>query len=137
MLLIVTLIFAFVSSIFIYKKSNGDRWIGFVGVAFGFVVSAISAALLLVSIGSMIVSRIGVEGKLEAEKMRYESLVSQAENHLYDSDNNIGKKELADDIREWNEDLAKYKKMKEDIWLKDFYPMDVSELEFIPNDILK
>lgn len=99
--------------------------------------AVISSLTLIIAVFAFILANIGIEGRLEAEKMRYESLVSQAENHLYDSDNNIGKKELADDIREWNEDLAKYKKMKEDIWLKDFYPMEVDELKFIPNDILK
>lgn len=101
------------------------------------ILAFISSILLFLASTAFIFTNWGVDGKLEAEKMRYESLVSQAVNHLYDSDNNIGKKELADDIREWNEDLAKYKKMKEDIWLKDFYPMEVDELKFIPNDILK
>lgn len=99
--------------------------------------AVIASLILIVAVLALILLNTGVEARLEAEKMRYESLVSQAENHLYDSDNNIGKKELADEIREWNEDLAKYKKMKEDIWLKDFYPMKVDELKFIPNDILK
>lgn len=134
MLLIGILIVATVGSFVVTRitRYNAET----VSNVFG-IIAFISSILLFLASTAFIFSNWGVNGKLEAEKMRYESLVSQAANHLYDSDNNIGKKELADDIREWNEDLAKYKKMKEDILLRDFYPMDVSELEFIPNDILK
>ncbi len=48
------------------------------------------------------------------------------------NDNDLGKKELANEIREWNESLAHYRKMQINKWVNWFYPADTSELEYIP-----
>jgi hypothetical protein len=66
-----------------------------------------------------------------------ESLVCQAESKLYLKENQIGLKELADQIQEWNEDLAGCRAAKENLWVNIFYPIDYSEFDFIDLSILK
>ena len=54
------------------------------------------------------------------------------ENNLYDNDNDIGKKELMDEIREWNGDLAYRKAIQRNFWVGIYYPNIYDNLEFIP-----
>lgn len=77
---------------------------------------------------------IGNDGYVASMEQRYKSLVYQLENDLYDNDNDFGKKELYDQIRDWNEDLAKNKKMQRDPWLGMFYPDIYDSFEFIKFD---
>lgn len=94
------------------------------GVAFVF--------LLLVAI----VNNVGVEAKIEANKQRYDSLIYQAENNLYENDNDLGKKELVNQIQEWNEDLATGKALQDDFWVGIFYADIYDEFDFIPMTVL-
>ena len=71
------------------------------------------------------------KGFVEACKQRYNSLVYQLENNLYDNDNDLGKKELYDQIQDWNEDLAKGKALQNDFWLGAFYPDVYDQFDFI------
>lgn len=73
---------------------------------------------------------------IEANKQRYESLVYQAENNLYENDNDLGKKDLADQIQNWNEDLASGKALQNDLWVGIFFPDIYDEFEFIPMSVL-
>ena len=92
-------------------------------------VSGIAAAIMLIVI---IVNNVGVEAKIEANKQRYDSLVYQAENNLYENDNDLGKKELVNQIQEWNEDLSRGKALQDDFWVGIFYADIYDEFDFIP-----
>lgn len=74
---------------------------------------------------------IGLNGKIAKNQQRYNSLVYQLENNLYDNDNDLGKKELYDQIQDWNEDLAEGKALQRDIWVGAFYPNIYDEFDFI------
>ena len=74
---------------------------------------------------------IGLDAKVERYNARYESLVYQYENDIYDNDNDVGKKELMDDIQEWNEDISYYKEMQYDFWLGIYYPNIYDQFEKI------
>lgn len=78
-----------------------------------------------------ICNNIGIEGKIASCQQRYASLTYQLENNLYDNDNDLGKKELYDQIQAWNEDLAEGKAMQYDIWVGAFYPNIYDEFDFI------
>jgi hypothetical protein len=98
--------------------------IGWVGVsAFG-VAIAISVVVI-----------IGLYTTADAEvaeaQERYKSLTYQLENNLYDNDNDIGKKALYDDIRDYNEKIAYNQKIQDDFWIGIYCPDVWDQLELI------
>lgn len=97
------------------------------------LVAEATAAIMLTVI---IVNNVVAKAKIESNKQRYDSLVYQAENNLYENDNDLGKKDLANQIQEWNEDLAKGKKLQNDFWVGIFIPDIYDEFEFIPVTVL-
>ena len=116
----------------IFADSWDFDWIGMFSAVLTFV-SGIAAAIMLIVI---IVNNVGVEAKIEANKQRYDSLVYQAENNLYENDNDLGKKDLANQIQEWDEDLARGKALQNDFWVGIFIPDIYDEFEFIPMSVL-
>ena len=111
----------------------GEHVYDFRELLFGasFVLIILSAIAILTGLGVIAGNRIGAEAKAMELKERYNSLVYQLENELYDNDNDLGKKELYDEIREWNEDLAYHKNVQNDSWIGIFYPKIFDQLEFI------
>lgn len=87
---------------------------------------------LLISTAELASVYIGADASVAKWETQYESLTYQLENNLYDNDNDIGKKELMDEIREWNEDLAYCKKIQRNFWVGIYYPNVYDNLEFIP-----
>lgn len=104
-----------------------DELIGFLGLFFGVSGAIISTIMITVAI----LSNIGIQGQIAKNEQRYESLIYQLENNLYDNDNDIGKKELYNQIQAWNEDLANGKALQHDIWVGVFYPNIYDHFEFI------
>lgn len=105
---------------------------GWDGTMMGF--AAVGALLITVDIFCVInvaYQNVHAKGFVEACKQRYNSLVYQLENNLYDNDNDLGKKELYNQIQEWNEDLAKGKALQNDFWLGAFYPDVYDQFDFI------
>lgn len=97
----------------------------------GWVIAVIAAFAIVISVIGMICSYVDVEAKIAENNKRYESLVYQLENNLYDNDNDLGKKELYNEIREWNEDLAYYQNIQDNFWVGIFYPDVFDQFEFI------
>ena len=99
--------------------------------AVGGVIASIAAILIIFGIGFIIAGHAGTEAHIASSNQRYESLVYQLENDLYDNDNDLGKKELYNEIREWNEDLAYYQQIQDSFWLGIFYPNVFDQFKFI------
>ena len=97
----------------------------------GLTMVIIGCAVVLTSIIIISISYIGLDAKVEQYNARYESLVYQYENDIYENDNDLGKKELMDDIQEWNEDLSYYKELQYDFWLGIYYPNIYDQFEKI------
>ena len=116
----------------IFADSWDFEWLGMLSAVLAFV-AGVAAAIMLVVI---IVNNVGVEASIESNKQRYDSLVYQAENNMYDNDNDLGKKELANQIQEWNEDLARGKVLQDDFWVGIFYADIYDEFDFIPMTVL-
>ena len=99
-------------------------------IIFG-TLSVIFGIVLAVVVILAVVANISTDGFIESSKQRYNSLVYQLENNLYDNDNDLGKKELYNQIQYWNEDLAKGKALQNDFWLGAFYPDVYDQFDFI------
>ena len=59
-------------------------------------------------------------------------LVYQYENDVFsDDDDVVGKKELYNQIQDWNKDLAYYQSVQDDFWTGIFYPNVFDQFEYI------
>ena len=100
------------------------------------IISVIAGIAFVIMLIAIIANNVGIEASIEANKQRYESLVYQAENNLYENDNDLGKKDLVNQIQEWNEDLARGKALQDDFWVGIFYADIYDEFDFIPMTVL-
>ena len=116
----------------VFFDSLDFEWVSMLSTIF----SAIAGIAFVVMLIVIIVNNVGVEASIEANKQRYESLIYQAENNLYENDNDLGKKELVNQIQEWNEDLASGKALQDDFWVGIFYADIYDEFDFIPMTVL-
>lgn len=128
--IIVLVLTAFAFFVAVFALDSCNSFVEAVGMisTVTFIVGLI--AVIVMAIAALF-SNVGSKGYIEANRQRYNSLVYQLENNLYDNDNDLGKKELYDEIRDWNEDLAEGKAMQHDIWIGWFYPNIYDEFEFI------
>lgn len=123
----VAVLIAGIVCIVIYDKTMVDDWCLYLGVASAFLGGLFTVISLIV----IILSHTCVDGQIAQSQARYESLIYQYENDIYDNDNDLGKKELMDEIREWNEDLAYYQEIRDDFWVGIYYPNIFDQFEFI------
>lgn len=98
--------------------------------ASAFVTAIFGAAVVAMSI-AILINYCCAEPFVERMNVRYETLTYQYENDLYDNDNDVGKYELMQDIREWNEDLAANKVKQHNFWYGIFVPDIYDQFEFI------
>lgn len=94
-------------------------------------ILGVGICLLVISTFIFAINYIGTEASIAGWEKRYESLTYQLENNFYDNDNDIGKKELMNEIRKWNEDLAYHKEIQRNFWVGIYYPNVYDNFEFI------
>ena len=116
----------------VFEDSWDYEWVGVVSM----VASCISGIAVLFMLIAIVICHVGIEAEIEANNQRYDSLVYQAEARLYENDNDVGKKDLADQIQKWNEDLARGKALQNDFWVGIFIPDIYDEFEFIQMSVL-
>lgn len=92
--------------------------------SFSFVVAAIMLIVL-------ISNNVGPDAKIAKYQARYDSLVYQYENDIYDNDNDLGKRDLMEDVEAWNTDLAYHKQIQRNFWVGIFYPNIYDYFDFI------
>lgn len=93
--------------------------------------SLMSGFVAFVMLLVIITNNVGNDGYVAKMHTRYDMLTYQYENNFYDNDNDVGKRELIEDIQAWNEDLAKNKIQQRDFWLGIFYANIYDQFEFI------
>ena len=97
----------------------------------GIAISAIGIFGIIASVVVLAINYIGIDGYITRMNTRYETLVYQYENDIYDNDNDLGKRELMVDIQNWNEDLSSRRERQRDFWIGIYIPNIYDQFEFI------
>ena len=117
-------VIVFVTCIIYNAKAKWDSLATIMIAVFTGICIVISGFILIDSYGN-------VEAMIAKNNQTYESLTYQLENNLYDNDNDLGKKELYNQITEWNEDLACYQNIQDNFWFGIYYPNVFDQFKFI------
>lgn len=125
MLLFLEIILALVGTAF---ALSADRDMLF---GLGLLLSVCGWVALAISLIVLGVNHINLKGTLLKIHQRYDSLTYQYENDIYNNDNDLGKRDLMDDIQKWNEDLAWYREAQNDFWIGVFIPDIYDQFEYI------
>lgn len=99
---------------------------------FGTAVFAIGIVVLAIMSVLGIIANTDTDAYIASMQQKHEMLVYQLENNVYANNNDIGMRELYEDIQEWNEDLAMYKELQDSVWVGMFYANVYDQFEFIP-----
>lgn len=94
-------------------------------------IFAVGCVGTVVSVAVLCANYIGIDGYVAENQVRYDSLMYQYENNLYDNDNDVGKKELMSEIQDWNEDLARLKSNQRNLWIGIYIPNVYDQFDFI------
>ena len=97
----------------------------------GITISVIGIFGIIASVVVLAINYIGIDGYIARMNTRYETLVYQYENDIYDNDNDLGKRELMVDIQNWNEDLSSRRERQRDFWIGIYIPNIYDQFEFI------
>lgn len=97
----------------------------------GIAISVIGIFGIIASVVVLAINYIGIDGYIAQMNTRYETLVYQYENDIYDNDNDLGKRELMVDIQNWNEDLSSRRERQHDFWIGIYIPDIYDQFEFI------
>ena len=97
----------------------------------GITISVIGIFGIIASVVVLAINYIGIDGYIARMNTRYETLVYQYENDIYDNDNDLGKRELMENIQWWNEDLSANQKNQRDFWIGIYIPNIYDQFEFI------
>lgn len=111
----------------LYYNTSFDGWCWTVGSA----LSTIGVVSVIISLVIMACTYMNIQGQIDELHVKHEVLTYQLENGVYDSDNNIGMKELFTDILEYNKEVAWNKKAQDNFWIGIYVPDIYDQIDFI------
>jgi len=100
-------------------------------VEHGIVVAAVCWVIVGFMLFVIVSSNVSSNAYVARNLRRYDMICYQLENNLYDNDNDLGKKELYNQVQSWNEDLAYYQAVQYDFWIGIFTPDVFEQFSFI------
>ena len=103
------------------------------GIASATITVFAGLALVLCSIVSICIYS-SADATAAEYNVERQSLIYQLENNLYDNDNDLGKKELYDQITEYNKDIVSGRELHDKFLTACFYPDIYDDLELIEFD---
>ena len=132
MLIIVVLIILFVIFVRVFKwaDTGGHKYDSEVGII-SILAMVLIGAFIFVSIAMIPAIHITEKADKAELEARYEMLLYQYENKMYESDIEYGKRELMAEITEWNAEVAKGKELQRNIWVGVYYPNIYDDVEQI------
>lgn len=95
------------------------------------VIAVLCTIAVFIMLLVIIVNNSSMKSTRADLEQRHDILVYQLENNLYDNDNDLGLKDLYNDISAYNSKVAKGKVMQRDFWWGIFYPNIYDDLELI------
>lgn len=131
LLFVLGIIFTIFSAMLALKYSSYKNICQEVIGFFGTLFCIIGSVICIIMVGTFISVSVSAPADVVANQQLYNSLTYQLEHNLYDNDNDIGKKELWNQITDWNTELAKNKQMQHNIWVGMFYPNIYDQFDFI------
>lgn len=100
----------------------------------GTLLYTFGAVANLISCGVFLCENINTNAYIAKMQTRYDMLIYQYENDIYDNDNDLGKRDLVVDIKEWNEDLSYYQNTQDNFWIGIYIPNVYDQFKFISLD---
>lgn len=98
-------------------------------------LNVIGTLCVSISIIAMLFSYIGVDAMVEENKEIYNSLTYQYENAVFDDDDDaVGKKELYNQIQEWNANLRYNQSIQRDFLVGIYVPNVFDQFKLIEYD---
>jgi hypothetical protein len=83
-------------------------------VAFGFAT--------FVSLFTIILTHGTTKATIETDKIKYESLVYKVESGSYDNEDGSLRKDVLDEVEQWNEDVTSNKMLQRNFWIGIYIP---------------
>lgn len=109
-----------------------DEWEYGVLHAFSCGITVAAGVAVVVSLVMITVCYTTIDAYIAENKQIYESLTYQYDNNVFDQDDDvIGKKELYNQIQDWNADLAWYQNIQDNFWFGIYFPNVFDQFEFI------
>lgn len=120
MILYISLALLAITILLIVIDNNAD-FLSDAGIAIVIILLIVAIAFSIVTVGTFIDSRVNVVAKIESKQQIYDSLTYQLDNMIFENGNTVAKKQLYDQIMEWNKDLAFGKNAIKNIWTGILY----------------
>lgn len=95
------------------------------------IISLVTLVAFCCLAGTAIYANVTAPAAFRAYEIKYDTLTYQLENNLYDNNNNIGLKELFDEIYDYNQEIESGRINSKNPMISVLYPLDYDSLKLI------